>query len=148
MSFCYINPETKIKTMNFSLSNLKKSTSPANEFPLHKCRTKTKILIFPLQNRKNLQVQLVSFHYINGETKICNFSFFPSFQIWKNVQTSQRVSILLEKHILAKKCTSPSNEFLLRRIEWKNTQVRLMSFSYKGIAKQYRSHLMSFCYIG
>ena len=31
---------------------------------------------------------------------------------------------------IAKKCTSPSNEFLLHRIEWKNTQVLLMSFSY------------------
>ena len=35
-----------------------------------------------------------------------------------------------------KKCTNPSNEFLLHRIEWKNAQVLLMSFSYKGIAKK------------
>ena len=35
-----------------------------------------------------------------------------------------------------KKITSPSNEFLLHRIEWKNAQALLMSFSYKGIAKK------------
>ena len=37
MSFCYINVETKIKKY-FFFSELKKCTSPANEFLLHKYR--------------------------------------------------------------------------------------------------------------
>ena len=75
-------------------SNLKKYTSPANEFLLHKCRNKNKKIIFfsklkkitspanefLLHNRnnskmifffsklKNVQVQLMRFYYINVET--------------------------------------------------------------------------------
>ena len=35
-----------------------------------------------------------------------------------------------------KNVTSPASEFLLDRIVWKNAQVLLMSFFYKGIAKK------------
>ena len=37
MSFCYINVENKNEKM-ISFSNLKKCTSPANEFLSHECR--------------------------------------------------------------------------------------------------------------
>ena len=112
MSFCYINVETKMKT-EFFFSNLKKFTSRANEFLLHKCRNKNKkwfffnpknftspankILLrkcrnikkrknnFYFQIWKNLQVQLMSFYYINIETiRIWKNEFF--FQTWKNIQ--------------------------------------------------------------
>ena len=96
--------------MNLSLQIRKKCTSPAKEFRLHKCRNKTlkinfstfksekihkshvetigirkKKLFFSFQNRKkNSQVQLMSFHYINIEIFLSN---------------------------LKKKCTSPAKEF-------------------------------------
>ena len=113
--------------------------------------------IFFFQILKNLQVQLMSFYYINVETiengKI--YIFFKSekctslfkwvsitirklkniyfFQIWKNAQV---LPMSFSYKGIATKCTSPSNEFLLHRIEWKNAQVLLMSFSYKGIVKK------------
>ena len=69
-------------------SNLKKFTSPANKFLLHKCSNNrnTKKYIF-FKTGKKLQVQQMSFCYINVET---NF-------IFSNL----------------KKFTSPANEFLL-----------------------------------
>ena len=56
-----MNVETRIKK-NIFFSNLKRITSPANEFLLHKCRNKN---IYIFSNMKKLQVQLTSFYYIN-----------------------------------------------------------------------------------
>ena len=58
MSFCYINVETKNKKKYIFFSNLKKFTSLANEFLLHR------------YSKKNVQVQLMSFCYI-GTAKKC-----------------------------------------------------------------------------
>ena len=71
-------------------------------------------MIFFFQISKNVQVRLMSFCYRNVGTNIKKWFFFSNL----------------------KKFTSPSNEFPLHRIEWKNAQVLLMSFTYKGIAKK------------
>ena len=54
-SFGYINAETKKKWI-FPPSNLKKFTSPANEFPLHKYRNKqeNKKINLSFQIKKNV----------------------------------------------------------------------------------------------
>ena len=89
MSFYYINTERigKWKTGS-SLSNPKKFTSPANVFLLHKWKnefflfTSNEILLHKRRNKKkkkkyiflsksekkNVQVQLTSFYYMNAET--------------------------------------------------------------------------------
>ena len=75
----------------FFFSNLKKFTSPANEFLLHKCRNKRYIFFL---NLKKLQVQLMSFCYMNVET--INKTIYIFF-------------------IKSAKITSPANEFLLHK---------------------------------
>ena len=74
--------------------NLKKITSPANEFLLHKCRNKNKINNFFFQNWKNVQVQLMSLYYI-----------IETIVKWKNGLFFSNL----------KKFTSPANEFLLHK---------------------------------
>ena len=94
MSFYYINVETKIYTF---FSDLKKMTSPANEFLLYKCR----------KNRK--MKTLIYFFKSEKFTSPANEFLLDRIE-WKNAQ------VLLMSFFykcIAKKCTSLSNEFLL-----------------------------------
>ena len=98
----------------------------------------------------------MSFCYINLETKI--IFFFKSEKMHKSFLmkkcTSPSNEFLLHRwrnnfffsfpNLKKKIFTSPANEFLLHRIEWKNEQVLLMSFSYKGIAKKCTSPFNEF----
>ena len=100
--------------MDCFFSNLKKFTSPANEFLLHKCRNKRK---------------MKKWFFFSNPKKITSPSneFLLHRIEWKNAQV---LLMSFSYKGIAKKCTSPSNEFLLYRTEWKNAQVLLMSFSY------------------
>ena len=63
MSFGYINIETI-----FFFSNLKKCTSPANEFLLHKCRNKKKMIFFSnLKKFTSPAKEFLLHRYINNE---------------------------------------------------------------------------------
>ena len=54
--------------MSFRYTGIaKKYTSPSNEFLLHKCRNNRNTIFF-FKTGKNVQVQLMSFYYINIET--------------------------------------------------------------------------------
>ena len=135
MSFCYINVETKMKKW-FFFSNLKKFTSPANEFLLHECRNKNKQKwIFSFSNLKNFTSPANEFLLHNAETN--NKYKFSYFSNQKNF-------------------TSPADEFLLHKSRNKNDFFflnlkiftnKLISFSYKGIAKGI-VHPMSYYCIG
>ena len=68
----FLSHECRNKNKNMIFfSNLKKCTRPANEFLLHRCRNnrKMKKKILSFKSEKNLQVQPMSFSYINAEKK-------------------------------------------------------------------------------
>ena len=124
MSFCYINAEIKTNKNEFFPFQIRKrknkSTSPANEFLLHKCRTKMIFFFsFPSSNLKKITNKLASFSYKGiGKKK-------------EKKSTSLSIEFLLyigesEKLYKSSKLVSPT------KVIRKNAQVHPMSFRYIG----------------